>query len=114
MNEKDILATLYCDTCDIERKIKVVNPNTGVTGHKMEQVATLIKCRIDEESSPTLVENEMQTFYTTYTLFTFPDIDIKKGDFITVNHLGDTYYFEASKPFRYANHLEVTLELKER
>lgn len=114
MNEADILAILYTDTCDIERKVSSVNPNTGVTNKRIEKIETGLRCRIDEETSPVLLENEMQSFYTTYTLFTYPNANIKKGDFITVNHFGDIYYFQASKPFRYHNHLEVTLELKER
>lgn len=114
MNEADILATLYTDTCDIERKIEFADPLTGVTDDKIEQVARLVKCRIDENSAPTLLESDMQAYYNTFTLFTYPNIDIQKGDFVTVNHLGDTYYFQASRRMKYYNHLEVTLELKER
>lgn len=114
MNEADILAVIYTDTCDIERKISSVNQDTGVTNNIIEKIETGLRCRIDENQSPILLENEMQSFYTTYTLFTYPNANIKKGDFITVNHFEDIYYFQASKPFKYSNHLEVTLELKER
>lgn len=109
-----ILSFLFWDSCNIKRKVKEVNPNTGVSETILKTIATNIKCKLDEEQAPTLSGNEIDSYYTTYTLFTYPNTDIKMGDIIEVAHFGDTYTFIASKPFKYQTHQEIKLEYKER
>ena len=89
MTDAEILESTYFDRCNIKRKEKRKNPNTGVT----ETVGNL-------------------SF--NHKLFLNPNVDIKEGDTIEVNIMGKISIYLASKPFYYPSHIEVIVSYKER
>ncbi|MFB8457747.1 hypothetical protein ACFC4V_12835 [Enterococcus faecalis] len=129
MNEADILAMTYLDTCVIERMGDIENPETGITEQDYSPKTGIteqdyspihdgkLKCALSQSGlggagSLPVVENK-GTFNITYEdqkLFLMPDVDVKKADRITViQSTGQKHILFAKKPFNYPNHIEVTL-----
>lgn len=116
MNEADILATTYKDSCVIERIKDVVNPETRITKQEYRPVyGDPIKCALSQsrlDGLPVIKDGEMlNTSVDDYQLFVRPTINIKKGDRITVTQQvnGLVIKLYASKPFYYPSHCEVKL-----
>lgn len=126
MNEAEILAATYFDTCIIERMSDIENPEmgdienpeTGITEQDYSPIHDgKLKCALSQSGlgsagSLPVVENK-GTFNITYEdqkLFLMPDVDVKKADRITViQSTGQKHILFAKKPFNYPNHIEVTL-----
>lgn len=113
MLEQDILAYTYYDTCMIQRKEYVLDEETGVSESTLKTIASNVRCAVSKGDMPLLEENGIQTYSASHTLFTYPYVDIKEGDFITANVQGQEMYFQASRPFKYVSHLEVPILFKE-
>lgn len=116
MNEADILATTYKDSCVIERIKDVINPETGITKQEYRPVyGGPIKCALSQsrlDGLPVIKDGEMlNTSVDDYQLFVRPTINIKKGDCITVTQQvnGLVIKLYANKPFYYPSHCEVKL-----
>ncbi|MDN3196251.1 hypothetical protein [Enterococcus faecalis] len=118
MNEADILAMTYLDTCVIERMNDIENSETGITEQGYSPIHDgKLKCALSQSGlgsagSLPVVENK-GTFNITYEdqkLFLMPDADVKKADRITViQSTGQKHVLFAKKPFNYPSHIEVTL-----
>jgi len=116
MNEADILATTYNDSCVIERIKDVIIPETGITKQEYRPVyGDPIKCALSQsrlDGLPVIKDGEMlNTSVDDYQLFVRPTINIKKGDRITVTQQvnGLVIKLYAHKPFYYPSHCEVKL-----
>ncbi|EGO5911038.1 hypothetical protein KZ122_000129 [Enterococcus faecalis] len=118
MNEADILAMTYLDSCVIERMNDIENAETGITDqgyspiHEGKLKCALSQSGLGSAGSLPVVENK-GTFNITYEdqkLFLMPDVDVKKADRITViQSTGQKHILFAKKPFYYPSHIEVTL-----
>ena len=112
LSEIDAIAMTYFHTCTIKRKIYVTD-EFGAEEPEIIIIADNVKCAVSKNSLPNLVEGGLQTYSTTHKLYTYPEIDIKAGDFIIANVEGDLMKFQASRPFKYPTHLEVPILYKE-
>ena len=115
MSDADIIATLYFDSMDINRKEKVKDPNTGVTTMQEVLKYSNLQCSLDKGSEVTTA-GETGTAYISaaYKLFCRPTVDIKVGDKLVITYNGRTEEFEAGDPYPYKSHQEIPVTKKER
>lgn len=121
MDEAEILAMTYEDWCIIERLKDVEDPDTGVTE---QQYVPVVVDEIDQfpcafsqsglgsAGSLSVIENTdvINVTYEEQKLFLMPDIDVRKGDRVTVTQsTGQSHVLYAKKPFHYPSHIEVNL-----
>ncbi|MGX7132352.1 hypothetical protein ACWOB3_07710 [Enterococcus songbeiensis] len=120
MDEANILAATYLDTCQIMRMQDVEDLETGLT--KQDYAPTTekpISCALSQGNMDGLavIENgDMLNVATDdYKLFVRPTVEILKGDLIRVtqaiSHIELDLY--ANKPFYYPSHCEVGLTGRE-
>lgn len=118
MTEADILETTYLDSCMIERIQDAEDPESGVT--KQEYAPThekLLPCALSQSGlgasgNLSVVHNADVVNVTDeeYRLFLRPEVEIKKGDRITIDQKhGFKYVLYAKKPFYYPSHCEVNM-----
>lgn len=115
MNEAEVLAATYFDTCVIERMNDIENTENGIT----EQVYFPIHdgklpCAFSQGSMGNLpvIENKeaFNISYEEQKLFLEPNIKVKKGDRITITQgTGQKHVLFSKKPFYYQSHIEVVL-----
>lgn len=109
-----ILAKTYFDSCNIYRKTKVKNEETGIT-KEQEVLIYTGKCALSRNSTPTLKEDGVGIIVNTHKLFTLPIANIKAGDTVKVKTLNNMdFTFIAGEPFYYPSHLVTSLEEKKR
>lgn len=109
-----ILAKTYFDICNIYRKTKVVDKETGIT-KEQEVLIYNGKCALSRNSTPLLKDNGVGIIVNTHKLFTLPIVDIKAGDTVKVKTLNNMdFTFIAGEPFYYPSHLVTPLEEKKR
>lgn len=116
MDEADILAETYLDTCQVMRMQDVEDPETGITHQEYGPTTEEpIPCALSQGDMDGLavVESGSMLNATTdgYKLFTRPTINIIKGDLIEVTQAvgGVVFKLYASQPFYYPSHCEVDL-----
>lgn len=105
------IESLYDGVASITTQSQTVDPATGrVKSHDV--TITGVACRISYKSvSPASDGGGIVAAGQTVTLFTNPDIVIKAGADITVEHRGRTLRFKAvGLPAVYDSHQEVPLE----
>ena len=105
MSDADVLASLYFDTMDIYRKIKVVN-KYGITELQEKRIASKVRCSLDKADN-VIAKGEIANIVATYKLFCRPTVDIKVGDKLIITYNGVTAIFEAGEPYPYQSHLEI-------
>ncbi|MBD9947506.1 hypothetical protein [Enterococcus faecalis] len=115
MNEAEILAATYFDTCVIERMSDIENTESGIT----EQVyfpihVGKLPCAFSQGSMGNLpvIENKeaFNISYEEQKLFLEPNIKVKKGDRITITQgTGQKHVLFSKKHFYYPSHIEVVL-----
>ncbi|HAP4574632.1 TPA: hypothetical protein IUW57_003150 [Enterococcus faecalis] len=118
MNEADILAMTYLDSCVIERMSDIENAETGITDqgyspiHEGKLKCALSQSGLGSAGSLPVVENKgtINITYEDQKLFLMPDVDVKKADRITViQSTGQKHVLFSKKPFYYPSHIEVVL-----
>lgn len=116
MNEADVLAATYLDSCWVRRLKDVEDPATGLTSQKYVSTTSMpIPCALSQGNMDglTVIENSDMLNVTkdAYKLFVRPTIKIIKGDLIEVTQAinRDVLELYASKPFYYPSHCEVEL-----
>lgn len=120
MNEAEIIATTFFDTCIIERLQDIENKDTGVTeqgyapinNQEQSLPCALSQSGLGSAGALAVVENAgaVNVTYEEQKLFTGPGVDIKKGDRIKITQAtGHEYILFAKKPFHYPSHTEINL-----
>lgn len=118
MNEADILAMTYEDSCAISRLQDVEDSETGITEQAYVPVHTDIPCALSQAQQDGLavLEGGMLNVATDeYKLFIRPEITIQRGDKVDTFQSASGISFElyATKPFYYPSHCEVGLTGRE-
>jgi len=108
----EILENTYFDRCNIKRKEKIKNPNTGVTEEKI--IAENVKCALSKKDTPIMTSDGVGKLAFSHLLFLNPNIDLQEGDTVEVTVMGKISIYLASKPFYYQTHSETLLSYKER
>lgn len=108
--QKKIIESTYTDTCDIYNFEKVLNGS--ITTNKKVIAYENIKCALSQQSQKPTEQTESQNKVEYIAkLFIAPDIRIKAGSQIDVNHLGYKISFEQTgEPFIYVTHQEILLK----
>ena len=114
MTDAEILESTYFDRCNIKRKEKIKNPNTGVTETVEKIIAENVKCALSKKDVPVMTSDGVGKLAFSHLLFLNPNVDIKEGDTVEVNRMGKISIYLASKPFFYSSHSETLLSYKER
>ena len=114
VNDINILEATYFDTCTVERKQKVKNPNTGVTETVLVKVYENIKCALSKIDNQIMASGDTGSLIYNHKLFHNPSYEILKGDTVSVNTMGKISVYLASDGFPYPSHTETILTLKER
>ena len=114
MTDVEILESTYFDRCNIKRKEKIKNPNTGVTETVEKIIAENVKCALSKKDVPVMTSDGVGKLAFSHLLFLNPNVDIKEGDTVEVNRMGKISIYLASKPFFYSSHSETLLSYKER
>ena len=114
MTDAELLESTYFDRCNIKRKEKRKNPNTGVTETVEEIIAENVKCALSKSDNQVMSGEGVGNLSFNHKLFLNPSIDIKEGDTVEVNRMGKISIYLASKPFYYPSHIEVIVIYKER
>ena len=114
MTDAELLESTYFDRCNIKRKEKIKNPNTGVTETIEIIIAENIKCALSKSDNQVMSGEGVGNLSFYHKLFLNPSIDIKEGDTVEVNRMGKISIYLASKPFYYKTHSETLLSYKER
>ena len=114
MTDAEILESTYFDRCNIKRKEKIKNPNTGVTETVDVIIAEDIKCALSKSYNQVISGEGVGNLSFNHKLFLNPSIDIKEGDTVEVTVMGKISIYLASKPFFYSSHSETLLSYKER
>ncbi|MGM0124685.1 hypothetical protein IGI37_002079 [Enterococcus sp. AZ194] len=115
MNEADVLASTYLDTCVIERLMDVENDETGLTEQTYQLVYdSPLPCGLSQgsQSGLAVVEhtNVVNVTQEEQKLFMAPGIDVIKGDRLTITQsTGHVLVLFAKKPFFYPSHTEIGL-----
>ncbi|MGX4686308.1 hypothetical protein JNUCC83_05330 [Vagococcus sp. JNUCC 83] len=115
MNEADILATTYLDSCRIERFDDVENKETGLTEQNWIKIYDDVRCALSQNTRKDdlpVIEgtNSVNVTYDDQKLFIRPGIDVVKGDKLTVTQsTGHKHILFAKKPFFYPTHTEINL-----
>ena len=114
MTDAEILESTYFDRCNIKRKEKRKNPNTGVTETVDIVIAENVKCALSKSDNQVMSGEGVGNLSFNHKLFLNPNVDIKEGDTVEVNRMGKISIYLASKPFYYPSHIEVLVIYKER
>ena len=114
MTDAEILESTYFDRCNIKRKEKRKNPNTGVTETVDMVIAENVKCALSKSDNQVMSGEGVGNLSFNHKLFLNPNVDIKEGDIVEVNRMGKISIYLASKPFCYPSHIEVIVIYKER
>ena len=114
MTDAELLESTYFDRCNIKRKEKIKNPNTGVTETVDVIIAEDIKCALSKSDNQVMSGDGVGNLSFNHKLFLNPSIDIKEGDTVEVTVMGKISIYLASKPFFYSSHSETLLSYKER
>ena len=114
MTDAEILESTYFDRCNIKRKGKRKNPNTGVTETVDIVIAENVKCALSKSDNQVMSGQGVGNLSFNHKLFLNPNVDIKEGDTVEVNRMGKISIYLASKPFYYSSHIEVIVIYKER
>ena len=114
MTDAEILESTYFDRCNIKRKEKIKNPNTGVTETVDVVIAENVKCALSKSDNQVMSGEGVGNLSFNHKLFLNPSIDIKEGDTVEVDRMGKISIYLASKPFCYPSHIEVIVIYKER
>lgn len=116
VNDINILASTYFDTGTSYRRDKVKNSETGITETVWVEINKNFKCAMSRSKRTELMEVDgIGKVYESYALFTFPSLDLKIGDKITIKSLmGTSDYVVSSEPFKYASHQEMFIVDKDR
>ena len=114
MTDAEILESTYFDRCNIKRKEKIKNPNTGVTETVDMVIAENVKCALSKSDNQVMSGEGVGNLSFNHKLFLNPSIDIKEGDTVEVDRMGKISIYLASKPFCYPSHIEVIVIYKER
>ena len=114
MTDAEILESTYFDRCNIKRKEKIKNPNTGVTETVDIVIAENVKCALSKSDNQVMSGEGVGNLSFNHKLFLNPNVDIKEGDIVEVNRMGKISIYLASKPFCYPSHIEVIVIYKER
>ena len=118
MNDAEILATTYFDTCLIERLSDRVNTDTGLTEQTYQPVYDEpIKCALSQSGlgsagNLSVIDSTgmMNVTQEDQKLFTQPNIKILKGDRLTVTQQGgQMHVYYAKQPFFYPSHTEINV-----
>lgn len=113
MNEADILATTYFDTCTIKRAVRV--KNGAITREEMQAVYSAIPCAVSSSSGSANGKNdEYQQIEYEDLLYTRPDIEVRAGDRVEAVVGGDSCIYEAGQGRRYSSHRQTPLKRKGR
>lgn len=118
MNEADVLAMTYEDSCTISRLQDVENQETGITEQAYAPILTDVPCALSQARLDGLavLEGSMLNAATDdYKLFIRPEITVERGDRVSVLQTASTANLElyATKPFYYPSHCEVGLTGRE-
>ena len=114
MTDAELLESTYFDRCNIKRKEKIKNPNTGVTETVDVIIAEDIKCALSKSDNQVMSGEGVGNLSFNHKLFLNPSIEIKEGDTVEVTVMGKISIYLASKPFFYSSHSETLLSYKER
>ena len=116
MDEVEILAATYLDTCQVMRLQDVEDPETGITHQEYRPTtAKPIECALSQGNMDRLavLESDGMVNVTkdSYKLFTRPTVEILKGDLIEVMQAisGTVLKLYTRQPFYYPSHCEVEL-----
>lgn len=116
MDEVEILAETYLDTCQVMRMQDVEDPETGITHQEYGPTTEEpIPCALSQGNMDGLAVVESGSMLNTttdgYKLFVRPMVNIIKGDLIEVTQAvsGVVFKLYASQPFYYPSHCEVDL-----
>ena len=114
MTDAELLESTYFDRCNIKRKEKRKNPNTGVTETVDIVIAENVKCALSKSDNQVMSGEGVGNLSFYHKLFLNPSIDIKEGDTVEFDRMGKISIYLASKPFCYPSHIEVIVIYKER
>lgn len=113
MNEADILATTYFDTCTIKRAVRV--KNGAITREEMQAVYSAIPCAVSSNGGSASGKNdEYQLIEYEDLLYTRPEIEVRAGDRVEAVVGGDSCIYEAGQGRRYSSHRQTPLKRKGR
>lgn len=111
-NEAEILAQTYYHTAKVLRAGHTTD-ELGFDSFKDEVVYENIQCAVSFSSGSTEnISDTTQAIQYIAILFARPEIDIKPGDWIIADVLGNTYEFRAGEGVVYQSHIEVPLMRK--
>ena len=115
MTDIEILESTYFDKCNIRRKIKSKNTDTGVTETIEKIIYGNIKCAISTHNNDNaILVDGVGKVVQIHKLFLNPNINLQEGDIVEVTSMGKISIYLASKPFYYSSHSETLLSYKER
>ena len=114
MTDIEILESTYFDKCNIRRKIKSKNTDTGVTETIEKIIYENVKCAISKKDIQVMNVDGIGALAFSHLLFLNPNVDVREGDTVEVTSMGKISNYLASKPFYYASHSETLLSYKER
>lgn len=111
-----LLTLTYTDKLSINRYTEIENAD-GTIGMGLPETPLYsdVQCRISFKNSDNPESNKDDTnpIYMQVKIFCNPNVDIKKGDILVAERVGDdgsilaTYTGTANLPFRYVTHQEV-------
>jgi hypothetical protein len=111
-----LLAPTYTDKLSINRYTEIENAD-GTIGIGLPETPLYsdVRCRISfgQTDSPESQKDDTNPIYMQVKIFCNPNVDIKKGDILVAERVGDdgsilaTYTGTANLPFRYVTHQEV-------
>lgn len=108
MNNADILAQTYLDTCDIYKYEKTeVN---GITRFAEVLKYSGIKCALSRKSLAKAAENNTTEISSNSIVFFMPDVDVQEGDKLVITQQGaiKSKEYKAGETFSYYDsHIEV-------
>lgn len=111
-----LLTSTYTDRLSINRYTEIENVD-GTIGMGLPEtpVYSDVQCRISFKNSdnPESNKDDSNPIYMQIKIFCNPEVDIKKGDILVAEKIGDdgsvlaTYKGIANLPFKYVTHQEV-------
>lgn len=113
MQAKKAIESLYEHTCTVIEYVKVKDPITKLTG--MKEIPTLENqpCKLSFSSAKSTQQTESANEVSqVIKLFIEPNIDIKEGSKLIINHNGKvSQYKNSGVPSVFPTHQEIVLEL---
>lgn len=116
MNEADILALTYTDSCTVYRPFKKLKDNgestfeNGLEGNKVYED---IPCALSSPSGGKLQQSSSTAKISTdYLLFVRPEINILPNDTVSVIRLGKQIILTAGLADRQPSHNNVPMKLR--